>query len=304
LISAMAQDHVAISRHKVNWILDADVRKFYDSLSHEWLMKFLAHRISDHRMLRLIRKFLRAGVSEDGEWSKTVAGTPQGSVISPILANIYMFYALDLWVNSWRSNPKCGEVHIVRYSDDFVIGFQNKSDAERFQVELKERMTKFSLEMHEDKTRLVEFGRYAAENRKKRGEKKPETFDFLGFTHICSRKRDGSFKLHRKTITKRLRAKIKEVREKLLKNRHQPIARQGAWLKAVLQGHFNYYGVPGNREALDTFRRQAQFSWLNALRRRSQKARSLTWKRMEKLISTWLPSTRITHPYPFQRLCV
>ena len=296
--------YVAITQRKVNWILDADVRKFYDSLDHEWLMKFVAHRVNDPRILRLIRKFLRAGVSEDGEWSKSVVGTPQGSVISPLLANIFLNYALDQWVNWWRSHHAQGEVYIVRYSDDFVMGFQYRSDAERFQAELKERMAKFSLEMHEDKTRLVEFGRFATENRKKRGDKKPETFDFLGFTHICSRKKNGTFTIYRKTIPKRLRVKIKDVREKLFRNRHQPVAKQGTWLKAVLQGHCNYYGVPGNRKALDTFRQQIQRNWFQALRRRSQKARALKWGRMKKLIRTWLPTARITHPYPESRFCV
>ena len=302
--NALDAIYVAITKRKVSWILDADVRKFYDSLDHEWLMKFLTHRVSDPRVLRLLRKFLRAGVSEDGEWSKTEVGTPQGAVVSSLLANIFLHYALDLWVEWWRGHRARGEVYIVRYSDDFVMGFQHRSDAERFQAELKERMAKFSLEMHEGKTRLVEFGRFAIENRKERGDKKPETFDFLGFTHICARKKNGSFTIYRKTIPKRLRAKIKEVREKLYRNRHRPVSKQGAWLKAVLQGHFNYYGVPSNRRALDTFRQQIQRSWRQALRRRSQKARSLTWERMKKLIKTWLPTARIIHPYPDRRLCV
>ena len=192
----------------------------------------------------------------------------------------------------------------MRYADDCVLGFQYKSDAEQFQRKLKERLAKFSLEMHEGKTRLVEFGRFAMSNRKEREEGKPETFDFLGFTHICSSKKNGRFTIYRKTITKRLSAKIKDVREKLFQNRHKPLSEQGSWLRAVMQGHFNYYGVPGNRKALDTFRRQLQLSWLQALRRRSQKARSLTWERMKKLISTWLPTARVVHPYPEQRFCV
>jgi RNA-directed DNA polymerase len=302
--NALDAVYVAITQRKVNWVLDADLRKFYDSLDHEWLMKFVEHRVTDQRILRLLRKFLRAGVSEDGEWSKTVVGTPQGAVISPLLANIYLHYSLDLWVEWWRNHHARGEVYFVRYADDFVMGFQYRSDAERFQAELKERLTKFSLEMHEGKTRLVEFGRFAESNRKEHGEKKPETFDFLGFTHICSQKKNGRFTIHRKTITKRLRTKIKEVREALFRNRHKPTSEQGSWLKAVTQGHFNYYGVPGNRKALDTFRTQIQRSWIQALRRRSHKARSLTWERMKKLISTWLPTARVIHPYPNQRLCV
>jgi RNA-directed DNA polymerase len=296
--------YMAITQRKVNWVLDADLRKFYDSLDHEWLMKFVEHRVADHRVLRLIRKFLRAGVSEDGEWSKTVVGTPQGAVISPLLANIYLHYVLDQWVKWWRGQSARGEVYIVRYADDFVMGFQLQSDAEQFQAGLKERLAKFGLEMHEGKTRLVEFGRFAVKNRQERGEKKPETFDFLGFTHICSEDRNGHFKIYRKTITKRLRAKIRMVRETLRRNRHRPVAEQGAWLKAVMQGHFNYYGVPGNRKALDTFRTQIQHSWLYALRGRSQKALSLTWARMRKLIRTWLPSAKVVHPYPNQRFCV
>lgn len=302
--NALDAVYVAITQRKVNWVLDLDLRKFYDSLDHEWLMKFVAHRVSDPRILRLIRKFLRAGVSEDGEWSKTVVGTPQGAVISPLLANIYLHYVLDLWVKYWRNHQSRGEVYFVRYADDVVMGFQNRGDAVRFQTGLKERLAKFGLEMHEGKTRLVEFGRFAIENRKERGERKPEPFDFLGFTHICTRKRNGVFTIYRKTIAKRLRAKIKAVREKLFRNRHYPISKQGAWLRAVVQGHFNYYGVPGNRKALDTFRQQIQLGWLKALRRRSQKARSLTWARMKRLINTWLPTARITHPYPEQRFCV
>jgi len=302
--NALDAIHVAITQKKVGWVLDADISKFYDSLDHEWLMKFVGHRVTDPRLLRLLRKFLRAGVSEDGEWSKTVVGTPQGAVISSLLANIFLHYTLDLWVKQWRSRHARGEVYIVRYSDDFVMGFQYRSDAVQLQTELKERMSKFGLEMHEGKTKLIEFGRYAIGNRKKYEEEKPDTFDFLGFTHICSKKKNGRFTIYRKTITKRLRDKVKKVRETLIRKRHRPVSEQGAWLRAVMQGHFNYYGVPGNRKALDTFRRQIQRSWLRALRRRSQKARSLTWERMKKLTRTWLPTARVVHPYPDQRLCV
>ena len=217
---------------------------------------------------------------------------------------MFLHYTLDLWVEQWRRRHPRGEVYIVRYSDDVVMGFQYRSDAEQFQTELKERLAKFSLEMHEGKTKLIEFGRFAIEDRKEHGEGKPETFDFLGLTHICARKKNGRFTIYRKTITKRLRDKIKKVREILLRKRHRPVSEQGAWLRAVMQGHFNYYGVPGNRKALDTFRKQIQRSWLQALRRRSQKARSLTWERMKKLIGTWLPTARVVHPYPNQRLCV
>jgi RNA-directed DNA polymerase len=296
---------VAITQRKVSWVLDADIRGFYDSLDHEWLMKFLEHRVADKRVLRLIRKFLRAGVSEEGKWFKTVVGTPQGAVISSLLSNIYLHYVLDLWVNWWRNHHARGEVYIVRYSDDFVLGFQYKSDAECFQADLRKRIGKFGLELHDDKTRLIEFGRFAAESRKHRGEGKPETFDFLGFTHICStRRKDGKFKLQRKTISKRLRSKIKEVRKILQRHRHKPVKEQGEWLRSVVQGHFNYYAVPGNREALDTFRTQIGYAWLRALRRRSQKGRSLTWERMQRQMMKWIPTARILHPYPNQRLCV
>lgn len=295
---------VAIMQRKVRWVLDADIRNFYDTIDHGWLMKFVAHRVGDPRVLRLIGKFLRAGVSEDGEWSKTVAGTPQGSVISPVLANIYLHYALDLWVQWWRANAARGEVYIVRYADDIALGFQYRSEAQGFQVALAARLKKFGLELHEEKTRLIEFGRFAIDNRTTRGAGKPETFDFLGFTHICGKRSDGRFTVRRKTIAKRLRAKLKEVRTALLRGRHRPVPVQGRWLRAVVQGHFNYYGVPGNRGALDTFRTQVRRAWLHALRRRSQKGRSLTWARMKTLIATWIPTARVVHPYPSQRLCV
>ena len=248
---------------------------------------------------------LKAGVSEDGQWSKTVVGTPQGAVISPLLANIYLHYALDQWVNWWRKHQTRGEGYIVRYCDDFVVGFQYQSDAIRFHTELQARMGKFGLELHDDKTRLIEFGRFAAENRKSRGEKKPETFDFLGFTHICSKcRKEGRFKLLRKTISKRLRGKIKEVCQTLHRHRHKPVVEQGKWLRSVVQGYFNYYAVPGNRKALDTFRTQIGHGWLRALRRRSQKGRSLTWERMQRQMMKWIPIARVLHPYPNQRLCV
>lgn len=297
--------YVAITQRKVSWILDADIQGFYDNLDHKWLMKFVEHRVADKRVLRLIRKFLRAGVSEDGKWSKTVVGTPQGAVISSLLANIYLHYALDLWVNKWRNQHARGEVYIVRYSDDFVMGFQYQKDAECFQTELRKRMSQFGLELHSDKTRLIEFGRFAAANRKERGEGKPETFDFLGFTHICStRRKSKKFKLHRKTIGKRLRRKAKEVRQILYRHRDKPVPEQGRWLRSVVQGHFNYYGVPGNRKALDTFRTQIGHAWLHALRRRSQKGRNLTWERMQRQMMKWIPTAKVLHPYPNQRFCV
>lgn len=303
--NALDAIYVAITQRKVSWILDADIRGFFDSLDHEWLMKFVEHRVADPRVLRLIRKFLRAGVSEDGEWSRTAVGTPQGAVISPLLANIYLHYVVDLWVQWWRGHRARGEVYIVRYCDDFVMGFQHCSDARMFRIELAQRLAKFGLELHQDKTRLIEFGRFAASNRQERGEGKPETFDFLGFTHICARKRkDGSFTVRRKTIGKRLREKVKSVREILLRNRHRPVADQARWLRSVVQGHFNYYAVPGNRKALEAFRTQIGHAWLRALRRRSQKGRNLTWQRMQGWMERWIPRGKVRHPYPNQRLCV
>ena len=297
--------YVAITQRKVSWVLDADIRGFFDSLDHEWLVKFVAHRIADPRVLRLIRKFLRAGVSEDGQWSKTVVGTPQGAVISPLLANIYLHYVLDLWVNWWRGHRARGEVYIVRYCDDFVMGFQYNSDARMFRIDLAERLAKFGLELHQDKTRLIEFGRFAASNRKERGEGKPETFDYLGFTHICARRRkDGSFTVRRKTIGKRLRKKVQDVCVILMQNRHRPVVEHGRWLRAVVQGHFNYYAVPDNRKALDAFRTMIGHAWLRTLRRRSQKGQSLNWQRMQRLIDKWIPKARVLHPYPNRRFCV
>ena len=297
--------YVAITQRKVDWVLDADIRGFFDSVDHDWVIKFVEHRIGDPRILRLLRKFLRAGVSEDGEWVKTVVGTPQGAVISPLLANIYLHYVLDLWVQWWHKHHARGEVYIVRYVDDFVMGFQYRSDARRFQAALKERLLKFGLELHEGKTRLIEFGRFAIENRTERNEGKPETFDFLGFTHICAKRRDGKiFALRRKTIAKKLRAKIEEVSRLLMRGRHKPLPNQGSWLKSVVQGHFNYYGVPGNRKAMDAFRTLVNRAWIRALRKRSHKARSLTWARMQTLVKRWIPSARIVHPYPNQRFCV
>jgi len=296
---------VGIAGRKVNFVLDADIKSFFDTINHEWLMKFLGYRIADHRMLRLIRKWLRAGVSEDGQWSKTKVGTPQGSVISPLLSNIYLHYVLDEWVKEWRKNKAYGEVIIVRYADDFVMGFQHRGEAERFLREMKERFALHGLEIHNEKTRLIEFGRFAELNRSERGEGKPETFDFLGFTHMCSRTRkDNRFTIRRKTIAKRLRAKLKAVREELVHRRHEPVPALGKWLRSVVQGHLNYYAVPGNGQAINVFRTEINKAWLYALRRRSQKAGKLTWARMRRLIKTWIPTASIKHPYPSQRLCV
>lgn len=296
---------VAIMQRKVNWVLDADIRGFFDTLDHGWVMKFVERRVADPRMLRLIRKWLRAGVSEEGQWSQTTVGVPQGAVISPLLANIYLHYVLDQWVKGWRNSQARGEVIIVRYADDFVMGFQYRDDAERFQQELHERLATYALELHQDKTRLIEFGRFAIQNRKKRRQGKPETFDFLGFTHICAKRRkDGKFTVRRKVIAKRMRAKLKEIKETLMKNRHDPVPEQGRSLRGTVRGYFQYFAVPGTSKQLGTFRRLVCQYWLHALRRRSQKGRNLTWGRMKRLIKTWIPSMKVLHPYPNQRLRV
>jgi RNA-directed DNA polymerase len=297
--------YMAIMTRKVGWVLDADIRGFFDALDHGWLMKFVEHRVGDPRMLRLVGKFLRAGVSEEGQWSRTEQGTPQGAVLSPLLANVYLHYVLDLWVDQWRKRHARGEVYIVRYADDFVMGFQFRSDAQGFVEALRNRLGKFGLELHEGKTRLIEFGRFAASNRRERGEGKPETFDFLGFTHYCATRRsDGKFTVRRKTIAKRMRAKLVEIREALKRIRCRPVGWQGEWLGAVVRGHLNYYGVPGNMASLSSFRDQAVEAWLKALRRRSHKARRLTWDRFGRWVEKWIPLARITHPYPNARLRV
>lgn len=296
---------VAITQCRVNWVLDADIRSFFDTLDHGWLMKFVEHRVADTRMHDLIRRWLRAGVSEDGEWSRTTVGTPQGAVISPLLANLYLHHVLDLWVKRWRKHEAHGEVIIVRYADDFVMGFQHKDDAQRCLAQLRERFAQFALELHQEKTRLIEFGRFAMENREKRGAGRPETFNFLGFTHICARRhKDGKFTVWRKTIAKRMRAKLREIKEDLMRQRHKPVPEQGRWLRAVVQGYFNYHAVPDNIRQMSIFRGLVNRIWLRALRRRSQKGRHLSWEKVQRLIRTWIPPAKLLHPYPNQRLRV
>jgi group II intron reverse transcriptase/maturase len=289
---------VGVTKRKVNWILDADIRGFFDNISHEWLMKFLEARIADRRMLRLLKKWLRAGVSEDGEWSPTKVGTPQGAVISPLYANVFLHYVLDLWINRWRERHARGEVILVRYADDFVIGFREESDARRCLADLKERFAKFGLELHPEKTRLIEFGRYAEERRTKRGEGPPETFDFLGFTHISGKTRRGDYTIHRRTSRKKFQAKLADLKEKLSRNRHADLSRVGGWLQSVLRGWCQYYAVPGNYARLRQFREEIQKMWFHALRRRSQRGRRLTWDKFSKLCRRWLPTPKILHPYP------
>jgi group II intron reverse transcriptase/maturase len=291
---------VGISRKKVNWVLDCDIRGFFDNLSHDWLLKFVQHRVADRRILRLIQKWLKAGVLEEGEWKDTTMGTPQGSVISPLLANIYLHYVFDLWVDVWRRKCAQGDVVVVRYADDNVLGFQHRAEADRFLEDLRERLRKFGLELHPDKTRRIEFGQFAERNRKRRGEGKPETFDFLGFTHISGKKRDGNFVVKRKTIGKRMRAKLAEIKQQLSNRTHDPIEQTGKWLQSVVQGYFNYHAVPGNLDSLHVFRFRVTQLWRRALIRRSQRHR-LNWERMRQLADRWLPEPRVLHPYPSVR---
>jgi RNA-directed DNA polymerase len=262
---------VGIERKPVNWILDADIRSFFDRISHEWLLKFVEHRIADRRILRLIRKWLRAGVSEEGKWSETKVGTPQGAVISPLLANIYLHYVFDLWVEVWRQKVARGELIVVRYADDLVVGFEYQADAEQFLAAFQQRLEQFGLELHDEKTRLVEFGRHAAAHRQQRGEGKPETFTFLGFTHLCGqRKSNGSFIVWRQTARKRLRATLPRIRLALRVRMHEPVRQMGHWLKSVVHGYFLYHAVPGNHAALSLFRHRVYHLWWRTLNRRSQ----------------------------------
>jgi RNA-directed DNA polymerase len=292
-----------IMMKKVNWILDADIKGFFDNISHEKLMELMEQRIADRRILRLIGKWLTAGVSEDGQWSETKVGTPQGAVISPLLANIYLHYVLDQWVMEWREQSATGDVIIVRYADDFVLGFQHREEAEQFLEQLRERLADYGLELHTEKTRLIQFGRFAAEDRKRDGAGKPETFNFLGFTHICGTIwKSGKFTVQRKTVGKRMTAKLKNVAAALRKRMHDPIEQTGDWLKQVVRGYFNYHAVPGNLRRLYTFRREAARHWLFTLRRRSQRSR-WTWGRFETLIDRYLPEPKIMHPYPLERFC-
>ena len=293
-----------IKAKKVNYVLDADIRGFFDTIDHEWLIKFVEHRVRDQRVLRLIHKWLGAGVMERGEWVETEVGSPQGATVSPLLANIYLHYVLDLWVQQWRKRNASGEIIIIRYCDDFIVGFQHRDDAERFLAALRNRLAKFRLELHPDKTRLIAFGRLALSERRRREEKgSVETFDFLGFTHICGRARNGGFMLHRHTMRKRMTAKLHEVSAEMQRRRHQSITDQGRWLAAVLRGHYGYYAVPTNSSAIDAFRRTIARNWYRSLRRRSQRKR-LDWKRMSRIIARWLPSARIVHPWPDSRFAV
>jgi RNA-directed DNA polymerase len=294
---------VGITSTKVNWILEVDVQRFFDEVSQDWLIRFLKHRIADPRILRLIQKWLKAGILEDGVVTVSDKGTGQGSVISPLLANIYLHYSLDLWAERWRRREATGDMIIVRYADDVVAGFEHESDARCFWDAMRERLQEFSLTLHPEKTRLMEFGRRAATNRRQRGLGKPETFDFLGFTFICGKSLRGKFLLKRRSRRDRMKAKLKEVAGELRRRMHQPIPEQGAWLKQVVTGYFAYHAVPTNWAALGAFRAEITERWRWTLHRRSEKS-ALTWARMKKLADDWLPKPRILHPWPNQRFAV
>jgi group II intron reverse transcriptase/maturase len=294
---------VGITSTKGNWIVDADIAGFFDAVSHEWLIRFVEHRVGDGRILRLIRKWLKAGVMEDGNLVPTEAGTPQGAVISPLLANIYLHYAFDLWADQWRKHHAKGQIIVLRYADDIVIGFQHERDAKRFMEEMRLRLEKFALSLHPEKTRLIEFGRYAARDRKARGLGKPETFHFLGFTHICSRSRRGVFQLKRQTRRDRMRARLRAIKEELRRRMHEPIPLQGKWLGHVVRGYFAYHAVPTNSRCLGAFRHYVVDLWRRSLAQRSQRDRT-TWNRMAKLAAEFLPLPRILHPWPSVRFAV
>jgi len=290
-------------RRRVNFILDADIRSFFDTVSQEWLIRFLEHRIGDRRILCLIQKWLKAGVLEGGVVSVSETGTGQGAVISPLLANIYLHYAFDLWAEQWRGREAQGDMIIVRYADDIVLGFEHEAEARRFQEAMRERLGAFSLTLHPDKTRLIAFGRFAAARREERGLGKPETFDFLGFTFICGKDRQGKFQIHRKSRRDRVKAKLKEIKETLRRNLHKPIPEQGRWLRQVLTGYFAYHAVPTNARTLMAFRYHVTQIWLRMLRRRSQR-HNMPWDRMNRIIDAWVPRTATTHPWPIQRFDV
>ena len=293
--------NVGIQRKKVNWVLDADIRGFFDNMSHKWTMKFIEHRVADPRMLHLIQKWLKAGVSEDGQWSETNVGTPQGAVVSPLIANVYLHYIFDLWADVWRKKMANGDVIIVRYADDLVMGFQHWADAVRFLEEFKERLAKFGLELHPDKTRLIEFGRYAARDRKQRGEGKPETFNFLGFTHYCGqRHKTKTFTVWRITAKKRMVAKLKAIKAELRRRMHDRTSQVGEWLRKVVVGYYQYHAVPGNIDQLRIFRKRVNRLWRNVLVRRSQTARK-KWEKFTPVFERWITPPRISHPYPEAR---
>lgn len=290
-----------IKGRSVRWILDADIRAFFDSINHEWLVRFVEHRIGDRRIIRLIQKWLKAGVLERGIWSETHEGTPQGAVISPLLANIFLHYVYDLWAQAWRKRRATGDMIVVRYADDSVAGFQNRREAMQFLSDLRVRLAKFGLGLNDEKTRLIQFGRFVAERREERGEGKPETFDFLGFTHICGTKQDGvGFQLIRKTKRKRKWALLSAIKAELLRRRHTPINEQGDWLGTVLKGHYAYFSVPTTLQSVRAVRHHVKVRWYLSLLRRGQKRR-LTWRRMNVVAAKYLPMPTVLHPWPDSR---
>jgi group II intron reverse transcriptase/maturase len=295
--------YVGITTKKVNFVFDADIRSFFDEVSQEWLVRFVEHRIGDPRIIRLIQKWLKAGVLEDGVVTISDQGTGQGSVISPLLANVYLHYVFDLWAERWRRHEATGDMILVRFADDIVVGFEHEADARRFWEAMRKRLKEFSLSLHPDKTRLIEFGRHAAARRAQRGFGKPETFKFLGFVFICGRSRKGKFQLRRKSRRDRMRVKLREIKEELWQRMHQPIPEQGRWLAQVVRGYFAYHAVPLNFAALSAFRYHIKRLWLRTLRRRSQKDR-FAWERMPKLANDFLPQPKILHPWPSVRFAV
>jgi len=294
---------VGLLKRKVNWVLDADILNFFGTLDWGWLVTCVERRVGDRRIIRLIQKWLKAGVLEEGTWTCSEVGTVQGGSISPLLANIYLHYVFDLWVHHWRKTRAEGDVIVVRYADDDIVGFQRRHEAERFLADLRERLARFGLALHPDKTRILEFGRFAREDRRRRGQGKPETFNFLGFTHICGKTRGGMFTVLRKTMRTRLQAKLKEVYQELKRRMHDPVPEQGAYLRSVVGGHLRYYGVPMNEASLSAFRMEVVRLWRKTLRRRSEKHR-LGRVRMARLVARWLPLVRICHPYPLVRFGV
>jgi group II intron reverse transcriptase/maturase len=300
-----ALDALSMGIHaaRVNWVLDADIRSFFDQIDQSWLVRFLKHRIGDERILRLVNKWLKAGVLDEGQWSVSERGTPQGAVISPLLANVYLHYVFDLWAQQWRRREAKGKMIIVRYADDLIAGFEHESDARAFWDAMRERFERFGLELHGDKTRLLEFGRYATERRQRRGQGKPQTFQFRGVVFICGKTRRGSFQLQRRTRADRMRTRLKEIKEVLRTHMHAPIPEQGRWLRQVLTGYFAYHAVPTNMRSLAAFRFCVARTWRRVLSRRSQKSR-VNWERMNKIADAWLPQPRILHPWPEQRFAV
>ena len=290
--------YVAIKRKRVNWILDLDLKSFFDNIPKQLLVQLIEKRIADPRVLRLIQKWLKAGVMEDGVWSETEAGTPQGAVISPLLSNVYLHYVLDQWTEQWRREAR-GDVTIVRYADDAILGFQHQAEAERYLRELKEHLREYGLELNEDKTRLIRFGRFARTNRAERGEGKPEAFTFLGFQHICGNNRQGRFEVRRITDGKRRRRKLLEMKQELRRRMHEPIAKVGEWLRSVLRGYYQYHAIPGNLATLFQFRYRVARHWFRTLNQRSQ--RRLTWEKLGRVFHHWLPIPQVVHPHPDAR---